>query len=89
MIAAVRKIDGEIDDRKAERTVHHLLLHAGLDGRNVLLRHDAAGDRIGERKSRAARQRLDLDDDVAELAVAARLLLVPAAELIGLRIVSL
>src|SRR5207247_2378241 len=42
-------------------------------------RHHPAGDLLGERETGAARQRLDVEHHVAELAVAARLLLVPAA----------
>ena len=81
VIGAVRQIDGEVDDREAERSLHHPVADALLDRRNILLGHDAAGDRVGEGEACAARQRLDLDDDVAELAVAARLLLVAAADL--------
>jgi hypothetical protein len=49
-----------------------------LDRRDPLAGHGAAGDLVVELETLAARQRLDLDDDVAELAVAARLLLVAA-----------
>ena len=43
--------------------------------------NDAAGDLFGELEAFAARARLDVEHHVAELAVAARLLLVPAANL--------
>ncbi len=45
------------------------------------LRHHAAGDLVVEPEAAAARQRLDVEHHVAELAVPARLLLVPAAHL--------
>ena len=50
-----------------------------LDRRDVVARHHAAGDLVLELEAGAARQRLDLEHDVAELAVAAGLLLVAAA----------
>src|SRR3974377_761349 len=53
--------------------------NALLDRGNVISRPPPAGDPFLERKSRAARQRLDLEHDVAVLAVSAGLFLVPAA----------
>ena len=55
--------------------VDHALLHR----RDVVARHHAAGDLLLELEAGRARQRLDLEHHVAELAVAAGLLLVPAA----------
>ena len=52
---------------------------AFLDRRDVVARHHAAGDLVLEGEARAARHRLDVEHDVAVLAVAAGLLLVPAA----------
>src|SRR5262249_45801846 len=46
---------------------------------NVIARHDAAGDFLVEAEARSPRHRFDAQDDVAELAMPARLLLVPAA----------
>ena len=54
-------------------------MHALLHRRDVIARHHAAGDPVLELEAGAARQRLDLQHRVAELAVAAGLLLVPAA----------
>ena len=79
MIGAVGQVHRHIDHRKAQRTGLQIVAHAGLDRLDILLRHDAAGDRVGELEAAAARQRLDLEHHVAELAVAARLLLVAAA----------
>ena len=52
-----------------------------LDRRDELPRDRAAEDVVDELEVAAARQRLDLDLAVAELAVAAGLLLVPAVRL--------
>ena len=79
MIRAVDQRHGEIDHREAERSVRQRVDDAFLDGGNIIARHDAAGDLLLEGKARAARQRLDVEHDVAVLAVAARLLLVAAA----------
>src|SRR5208282_3033121 len=69
----------KIDHWKTEWAVLESVDDAFLDRRNVVARHHAAGDLVLERKARAARHRLDVDDHVAVLAVAARLLLVTAA----------
>ena len=79
VIGAVDQRHRDIDHRKAERPVLECVDHAFLDRRDVVARHHAAGDLVLEREAGAARQRLDVEHDVAELAVAARLLLVPAA----------
>ena len=74
----------EVDHREAgEEAAHPRVLDALLDGRDELPRDRAAEDVVDELEVAAARQRLDLDLAVAELAVAARLLLVPAVRLGG------
>ena len=50
-----------------------------LDRRDVIARHHAARDLLIERKSGAARQRLDVEHHIAELAVTAGLFLVAPA----------
>ena len=79
VIRAVDQRHVQVDHRKAERAVLERVDDAFLDGGNVVARHHAAGDLVLEGKARAARHRLDVEHDVAVLAVAARLLLVPAA----------
>ena len=59
-----------------------------LDRGDELARDRAAEDLVDELEVAAARQRLDLDLAVAELAVAAGLLLVPAVRLGRALIVS-
>ena len=70
-----------VDDGEAQRPVVQVVPHAGLHRRDVLLRHRAAGDRVGERKALAAGARFDLHHHIAELAVPAGLLLVAATHL--------
>ena len=55
--------------------VDHALFHRA----DIVRRHRAADDLLVEFEAGAARHRLDLEHDVAELAMAAGLLLVPAA----------
>src|ERR1700722_3394755 len=69
----------QIDHGKAEGSVFEGVDDAFLDRGNVVPRHDTAGDLVFERETRAARHRLDVDHDIAVLAVAAGLFLVPAA----------
>ena len=88
VIGAVDQRHRDVDHRKAERAVLERVDHALLDRRDVVARHHAAGDLLLEHEAGAARQRLDVEHDVAELAVAAGLLLVAAALRIGLRMVS-
>ena len=76
MELAVGQFHRNIDHREAQRPAHQKILHPMFDGGNILLRHDAAGDGIGELETGAARQRFDLDMHITELAVAARLLFV-------------
>src|SRR5581483_553650 len=78
MIATVDKCDGAVDHLEPERALRHRFNDAFLDGRYPLPRHSAAMDLLFEHEAGAAGQRLHLDDDIAELAVAARLLLVAA-----------
>src|ERR1700678_1671124 len=69
----------QVDHGKTQRPVREAVDHAFLDRGNVVAGHDAAGDLIFKRKAGAARHRLDVEHDIAELAMAARLFLVPAA----------
>ena len=78
VIAAVDQGHRAIDHLEAERALAHRFAHAFLDRRDPLLGHGAAVDLLLEHEARAARQGLHFDDHVAELAVAARLLLVAA-----------
>ena len=80
MVGAVLQRHGHVDDRKAERPAVERVLHAGFDRGEVLARHGAAMHRLGKGKAVASPARFHVDDDIAELAVAARLLLVPAAD---------
>ncbi len=79
MIGAVRQVHRDVDHREAERAGAQIVAHAGVDGLDILAWHHAAGDGLGELETGPARQRLDVQHHVAELAVAAGLLLVPAA----------
>ena len=77
VIRAVVQDHPEVDDREAGeistlRRFHDALFHR----RNVVLRNRAAEDLVDELEVAAARQRLHLDLAIAELAVAAALLLV-------------
>ena len=51
---AVVQRDADIDHGKAERALGHVLLGAGLDGRDVLLGHRAADDLVVEGEALAA-----------------------------------
>ncbi len=78
VIAAVDEGHGDVDHLEAERTLDQRLANAVLDRRNPLLRHGAAVDLLLELEAFAPAEGTDFDDDVAELAVPARLLLVAA-----------
>ena len=78
VVAAVDQGHRDVDHREAQRALLHRVADALLDRRDPLLRHGAAVDLLLELEAFAARQRADFDDHVAELAVAARLLLVAA-----------
>ena len=78
VVAAVDQGHGDVDDLEAQRPFVHRLADAFLDRRDPLLRHGAAVDLLLELEAFAAADRTDFDDDVAELAVPARLLLVAA-----------
>ena len=79
MIGAVDQLRRDVDHRKAEGAVLERVDDALLHRRNIIARHHAALDLLGEGEARAARQRFDVEHDVAVLAVAARLLLVATA----------
>src|SRR6476661_1027193 len=79
VIGAVDQLRRDVDHREAERTVLERVDDAFLHRRNVVAGHDAALDLLAEAEARSARQRLDVENDVTVLAVAARLLLVATA----------
>ena len=79
VIGAVRQRDVEVDDGEAERPAREAVDHALLHRADIVARHRAADDLFVEFEARAARHRLDLQHHVAELAMAAGLLLVAAA----------
>ena len=79
VVGAVDQGHRDVDHRKAERALGERVLDAGLDRGDPLLGDHPAGDLVVELEAVAARQRLHLDHAIAELAVAARLLLVAAA----------
>ena len=82
MVRAVVERDAEVDHRVAgEVAAHARFLDALFDRRNELPRDRAAEDLVDELELAAARQRLHPDLAVAELAVPAGLLLVPAVRL--------
>jgi hypothetical protein len=66
----------------------HRVVDPLVDRRNELARHHAADDGIDELVAAAARQRLEADMHVGELAATARLLLVPVMLLDRLAMVS-
>src|SRR6185295_10818234 len=84
VIAAVDQAYRDVDDMEAERSFDHRFLDAFLDGRNPLLWHRSAVDLLLETEAFAARQGTNLDDHIAKLAMAARLLLVAAVLADGL-----
>src|SRR5262249_50673638 len=79
VIRAVDQLRRNVDHREAEGAVLERVDDACLHRRNVIARHHAALDLLAEAEARAARQRFDVEHDVAVLAVTARLLLVAAA----------
>ena len=79
MIRAVVDGDFEIDHRKAgQKAVGGGFHDSFFDGGNEIARNRAAEDFVGEFELPAARQRLHANPAIAELAVAAGLLLVAA-----------
>src|SRR5947207_15766584 len=76
MVLTVEQLHFEIDHRLAERAFLQVIDQPLLDRWNEVSRHHAAHDLVDEAEARAARQGLDLDLDVGELAVAAGLALV-------------
>ena len=79
MIRAVDQRHRDIDHRETQRPFLQVIDDALLDRGNEIARHDAAVDLVLEDEAGAARQRLDLEHDIAELAVTAGLPLVAAA----------
>src|SRR3546814_3387588 len=74
MVRTVDQLHLDVDDRIAgKEAVRDRFLDALVDGRNVFLRHDAADDRVLELIALALLVRRDLEPDLAELALAARL----------------
>ena len=69
----------KIDDGEAERPAREAVDHALFHRADIVARHRAADHLFVEFEARAARHRLDLQHHVAELAMAAGLLLVAAA----------
>src|SRR5690606_29534316 len=82
VVGTVEQGDREIDDREADEvTALGLLAHALLDRRDVLARDVAALDLVVEDDALAALARRDAHLGAAELAGAARLLLVRVVDL--------
>lgn len=79
MIGAVGQRHLQIGDGEAERAAREPVDDALFHRADVVARHRAADHLLGEFEALAARQRPDLEHDVAELTVAAGLLLVAAA----------
>ena len=79
MIRAVGQRHLHVDDGKAERPARQSVDHALFHRADIVPRHRAADHLFLELEAAAARHRLDLQHHVAELAVAAGLLLVTAA----------
>ena len=83
MIRAFVQLHAEVDQREAgEHAARGGLLYALVDGGDELRRDGAADDLVGEQIALAARQRCHADPAVAELALAAGLLLVPPLPLL-------
>ena len=79
VIGTVDQRHRNVHDRKAERPLLEGVDHAFFDGGDVVAGNHAARDLLFERESGIARPRLDIENDIAELTVAAGLLLVTAA----------
>ena len=79
MIGAVGQRHLQIGDGETERAACEPVDNALFHRADIVARHRAADHLLGELEALAARQRLDVEHDVAELAVAAGLLLVAAA----------
>src|SRR4051812_19212090 len=84
MVGPVEDAGAKIDHRVArQEAAQPRILNALLDRRHELARDRAAEDIVDELELAASRKRLEFDLAVAELAVAAGLLLVPAVRLGG------
>src|SRR5690606_35704268 len=89
VVAAVIEAGLHVDEGEAgEDAAFHGLANALLDRRDELLRDDTTDDVVVEDEARAALARLDLHEDVTELAAATGLLgvLVFAGDLLGDRL---
>src|SRR5665213_3584622 len=78
MIGAIHQRHAHIDNGKPERAVLEIFDNTFFDRRDEIARHYAALYLIFEYETRSARQRLDVDVHIAELAVPAGLALVTA-----------
>ena len=77
MIGTIGQGDFDVDHGEAgDEAFFQSFTDAFFNGRDVLFRYGAAKDLIDEFKGFACRQRLDVQEDVAELTVAAALFLV-------------
>ena len=79
MVGAVGQRHLNVDDGETERPAQQPVDDAFFDRRDVVSRDRAADDLFVEFEAAAARHRPDLEHDVAELAVATGLFLVPSA----------
>src|ERR1700722_2900549 len=79
MIRAVYQGHRDIDDRKSEGAARRRIAGAGFHGGKILPRHGAAMHALREGEALAPGPRADLDDDIAKLAMAARLFFVSSA----------
>ncbi len=74
MVGAIDELDGNVEDGVAgDDTGVQGLLDALVDGRDVLLGHDAADDSVDELVAEALLHLLELDDGVAVLTATAGL----------------
>ena len=81
MERAINQCDGDVHDWKANRALAHRVFDAGFNRRDPLTGNGPAGDLVDKLKAFATRQWLHLNNAIAELAVPAGLLFVPAANL--------
>src|SRR5947209_5243569 len=79
MVRTIGQRHLHVDDGKAERPPLQSIDHALFHRADIIPRNGAADHCLAELKAAAAWQWLDLQNDVAELAMAAGLLLVAAA----------
>src|SRR5262249_24555381 len=79
VIGAVGQRHLQVDHGEAERSARQPVDHALFYRADIVAWHGATHHLLVELETLATRQRLDIKDNVVELTVAARLLLVPAA----------